>query len=462
MWKNDMNKPSNKKNIVWVALYPQFSAYNAMFPVAKELERQDYRVVFVGNSTFSHYVNEAGFEYRILEPEKERLDKLHERHDRELAAMEIKSRFAEFRIKARLNLEKNLEVGDHLQEKVANLLGELPPNLVLSDCLLPQNAIPFLKADIPIVGVSTCLSSVFSWRTPPVFSKVVPYRKLTAVNRIRNLAAWLKLGLRRLKERIMFKAYFVVALGVKGLREGKPIQNAGGNVRLGEYGDRLDVPELVMAPRELDFPQVAKGVVRHYAGACVDASRPNDPFDWSRVDSEKKLIYCSLGSHSEWAKDNWLRLIASLTEAMALFNDTQLIIQVSDEKDREAIEPVPSNVIVVDWVPQLEVLEKADLFITHGGLSSVREAIYFGVPMIVFPYGMDQPGNAARIVYHRLGLRGDISSVDAGKAAQLIEKAMTDTGIQDNMKRMRAVFHQQTSYRDTVSFLETYMKTNQD
>jgi UDP:flavonoid glycosyltransferase YjiC (YdhE family) len=455
-----MNNLSNKKRIVWVALYPQFSAYNAMFPVAKELDRQDYRVVFVGNSTFSQYVNEAGFEYRIIEPEKEWLDKLHDHHDRELDAMEIKSRFSEFRVKARLNLRKNLEVGDHLQEKVSALIQEIPPNLVLSDCLVPQNAIPFLKANIPIVGVSTCLSSVFSWRTPPVFSKVIPYHKLTAFNRIRNLVAWLKLALRRLKERVMFKAYFVVALGVKGLREGKPIQNAGGKVRLGEYGDRLDVPELVMAPRELDFPQVVKSMARHYAGACVDASRPNDPFDWSRVDPDKRLIYCSLGSHSEWAKDNWLRLIASLTEAMAHFSDTQLIVQVSDEKDREAIEPVPSNVIVADWVPQLEVLEKADLFITHGGLSSVREAIYFSVPMIVFPYGMDQPGNAARIVYHQLGLRGDISSVNAGNVTDLIEKTMTDAGIQNSMKRMRDIFHQQTSYGDTVSFLEKYMKTN--
>ncbi len=457
-----MNKSSNKKATVWVVLYPQFSAYNATFPVAKELERQDYRVVFVGNSTFSHYVNEAGFEYRILEPEKEWFDGLQDRYDQQLEAMDVRSRFAEFRIKARLNLKKNLEVGNHLQAKVEALFDEIPPNLVMSDCLLPQNSIPFLKADIPIVGVSTCLSSVFSWNTPPVFSNVVPFRKNSAVNRVRNLAAWLKLSLRRLKERIMFKAYFVFALGFKGFREGKPIQNAGGRVRLGEYGDRLDVPELVMAPRDLDFPQVAKSMVRHYAGACVDASRPNDPFDWSRVDPEKKLIYCSLGSHSEWAKDNWWRLIASMMEAMSQLTDMQLIIQLSDENDREKMKQAPANVFVADWVPQLEVLEKSDLFITHGGLSSVRESIYFGVPMIVFPYGMDQPGNAARIVYHKLGLRGDISSVNSEKISDLIQKSLTDSIIQESIAQMREIFRQKTCYQETVTFLEQFMKKTQE
>lgn len=457
-----MRKESNENGIVWIVLYPQFSAYNAMFPVARELECQGYGVVFVGNSTFFQYVNETGFNYRILEPEKEWLDQLQDRHDRELDAMEIKSRFAEFRIKSRLNLEKNRMVGNHMLEKVTNLMKELPPNLVLSDCLLPQNSIPFLKANIPIVGVSTCLSSVFSWRTPPVFSKVVPYRKLIAVNRVRNLAAWLKLALRRLREKIMYKGYFAVALGLRGLKASKTIQNAGGRVRLGEYGDRLDVPELVMASRELDFPQVAKSMVRHYAGACVDTSRPNDPFDWSRIDPGKQLIYCSLGSHSEWAKENWRRLIASITEAMTHFSDKQLIIQVSDEEDRKAIKPLLDNVIVVDWVPQLDVLEKAVLFITHGGLSSVREAIYFGVPMVVFPYGMDQPGNAARVVFHKLGLRGDISTVNAQKINDLITRVMTDSDIQNSIERMRGIFRSQTSYQETVTFLEKFMTTNRE
>ena len=457
-----MRKESKMNGIVWIVLYPQFSAYNAMFPVARELELQGYRAVFVGNSTFFQYVNETGFDYRILEPDEEWLNQLHDRHDRELDAMEIKSRFAEFRIKARLNLEKNQMAGNHMLEKVKNLMNELPPNLVLSDCLVPQNSIPFLKESIPIVGVSTCLSSVFSWRTPPVFSKVVPNRRLTAFNRVRNLAAWLKLALRRWKEKIMFKGYFVVALGLKGLKASKTIQNAGGRVRLGEYGDRLDVPELVMATRELDFPQVAQSMVRHYAGACVDASRPNDPFDWSRVDPQKQLIYCSLGSHSEWAKENWRRLITSLTEAMTHLSDKQLIIQVSDEEDREAINPVPDNVIVADWVPQLEVLEKADLFITHGGLSSVREAIYFGVPMVVFPYGMDQPGNAARVVFHKLGLRGDISTVDAQKISDLITRAMTDSDIQHSIEQMRGIFRRQTNYQETVAFLERFMSTNRE
>ncbi len=57
----------------------------------------------------------------------------------------------------------------------------------------------------------------------------------------------------------------------------------------------------------------------------------------------------------------------------------------------------------------MELLSRADLFITHSGLNSIKESIFYAVPMLVFPieFKTDHPGNAARIVYHVLGLRGD-------------------------------------------------------
>src|SRR6185312_13746791 len=57
-----------------------------------------------------------------------------------------------------------------------------------------------------------------------------------------------------------------------------------------------------------------------------------------------------------------------------------------------------------------EVLSRADVFITHGGINSVHDAIRHKVPMIVYPLDptYDQNGNSSRVVYHKLGLRGDL------------------------------------------------------
>jgi N-glycosyltransferase len=56
----------------------------------------------------------------------------------------------------------------------------------------------------------------------------------------------------------------------------------------------------------------------------------------------------------------------------------------------------PANVRLVDWLPQPLVLECCDLFVTHGGFNSVREALRLGVPMVIVPWLTDQPANAAR------------------------------------------------------------------
>ncbi|HEU5131761.1 MAG TPA: hypothetical protein VFT26_06650, partial [Pyrinomonadaceae bacterium] len=63
----------------------------------------------------------------------------------------------------------------------------------------------------------------------------------------------------------------------------------------------LRVPEIILCPQEFDFPeQVGRGNrKRYYVGAEVDLQRHEEPFDWSRIDAEKPLIYCSFGSQSE-------------------------------------------------------------------------------------------------------------------------------------------------------------------
>ncbi len=59
---------------------------------------------------------------------------------------------------------------------------------------------------------------------------------------------------------------------------------------------------------------------------------------------------------------------------------------------------------------QFEVLRNAELFITHGGINSIKESIYALTPMLVYPLNMnwDQPGNAIRIETLGLGSFGDI------------------------------------------------------
>ena len=71
--------------------------------------------------------------------------------------------------------------------------------------------------------------------------------------------------------------------------------------------------------------------------------------------------------------------------------------------DPALFEPLPPNVLLVPFAPQLEVIRRAALCITHAGLNTALDCVIAGVPMVAIPIASEQPGVAARIAHHGLG-----------------------------------------------------------
>ena len=61
------------------------------------------------------------------------------------------------------------------------------------------------------------------------------------------------------------------------------------------------------------------------------------------------------------------------------------------------LEPLPANVVVRDFVPARDMLARADVHVTHGGINSVHECLLAGVPMVFIPQAYDQFPLAGRI-----------------------------------------------------------------
>jgi len=143
------------------------------------------------------------------------------------------------------------------------------------------------------------------------------------------------------------------------------------------------------------------------------------------VDASRPLLYCSIGSHGGyWNQPNRLRLVRATVEAIRTRPQYQLLLQLTGEQDENLLGALPQNVLAAPWFPQLEALSRSALMISHGGFGAVREAVFFGVPMILFPCGVDQPGNAARVVHLGAGVMGDIQSVTATGLGMLVDQVM--------------------------------------
>jgi zeaxanthin glucosyltransferase len=136
---------------------------------------------------------------------------------------------------------------------------------------------------------------------------------------------------------------------------------------------------------------------------------------------------------------SFLRAVA---EAMTAHPEWQLVLSTGNQLTAEDFTAVPDDAVIWPWVPQLQVLERAAVMITHGGLGTVKECIFRGVPMVVFPISRDQPENAKRIAHHKLGLCGELSSFSPEGIFALVRQVAESAEIRQSMDRIQRRFQE--------------------
>ncbi|WP_328476093.1 hypothetical protein OHA21_21015 [Actinoplanes sp. NBC_00393] len=147
-----------------------------------------------------------------------------------------------------------------------------------------------------------------------------------------------------------------------------------------------------------------------FVGPSIGA-RPADP-SFPADQLKDPVLYASLGT--VFAADP--QVLRTFAAALAPLGGTVVIS--TGATDPAALGPLPGNVLALHSTPQPQVLARAAMFVTHGGMNSANEALYAGVPMLVVPQGADQPLVASRVAALGAGLALDPAdvSVDAVRA----------------------------------------------
>ena len=143
----------------------------------------------------------------------------------------------------------------------------------------------------------------------------------------------------------------------------------------------------------------------------------------------KKLIYVSLGT----AFNSQNNVFSIIIDSFNIFDE--LISKNEDAKlskfnqlIKEKKMKIPDNMLLAPSLPQLEVLKRASLFITHSGMNSTSESVHYGVPMICIPQNGDQPLNAYRVAIELgLGLFYDYKTLTAKELISGIHKIFADS-----------------------------------
>ncbi len=143
------------------------------------------------------------------------------------------------------------------------------------------------------------------------------------------------------------------------------------------------------------------------------------------VKQRNKLVYISMGT----VNNDMVKFYRNCIEA---FKDTdyQVIMSVGNLVDMSEFQNLPEHITVHNHVDQIAVLQQADVFLSHCGMNSVNESLYYQVPLVTNPQTSEQGGVATRVEQLGAGVR--LGKATPASIREAIERVLQDTSYGDN------------------------------
>ena len=117
--------------------------------------------------------------------------------------------------------------------------------------------------------------------------------------------------------------------------------------------------------------------------------------------------------------------------------DAQLVISLGGGSTPESLPQLPGSPLVVGYAPQLELLKKATLTITHAGMNTTLESLSNGVPMVAIPITYEQPGNAVRIAWSGCGEAIPLKQLTVSQLGTALKRVLTEDSYKKNAVRLQ-------------------------
>jgi zeaxanthin glucosyltransferase len=216
-------------------------------------------------------------------------------------------------------------------------------------------------------------------------------------------------------------------------------------------------PELALIaqmPQCLDFPRSTLPHHFHYTGPFVDAAaRPYVDFPWERLDG-RPVVYASLGTTRK-GDPKTFHLIAEACDGLNL----QLVISLGGRRDPEMLLGLPGDPLVLRAVPQLELLKRVEIVITHGGLNTALETLMEGKPMIVIPKTFDQPAVAASLQRLRVAEALALKGLSAERIHSTLRNMLGDPSYGNAARELQAIIRSTHGLERAADLIEGLLQT---
>jgi len=190
-----------------------------------------------------------------------------------------------------------------------------------------------------------------------------------------------------------------------------------------------------------------------FIGPSVTPRNDRGDFPLEQLDG-KPVLLISLGTTPMNQRPDFYKA------CFEAFRDTrwQVVMACGKGLEPASLGPVPSNILVRQHVPQLDVLQRARVFISHGGMNSTMESLWHGVPLAVFPQFGDQPLNASRVTELGMGITLTAqNAVDPKVLRDTVERLDTDPRYRTRLSEFKRELREAGGHRRAADVLQRYV-----
>jgi zeaxanthin glucosyltransferase len=416
---------------IGVFCFPATGHINPLAALARRLEQRGHTVVIFGIADTEARIKAAGIEFSLIGQEDYppgTLEKLDRRLS-ELRGLES-FRFTLQRIKntTRMVLRDGPEAVRRANVE-ALLVDQADSGGNIADYL----GLPFISIAIipPMVWDNQIPPYVFGWPAGRGLGQ-----------------AWLRRSRNEIAMRLLAQ------LASPLFNEVNRNRRAWGIKPLKRWTDALStVAQIAQLPAALEFEIDHRHPLLHYTGPFIDAEqRPEIDFEWDRLDG-RPLVYASLGTLQNGA-EGVFRIIAEACASLPV----QLVISLGGGIDRNRLGVLSGDPMVVNYAPQLELVKRAAVVISHAGINTALESLAEGVPMVCIPMGNDQPGVASRVAMRGAGLVVHLRKLNAKRLRSAVRAVLEDESYRCAARKLQACIQQVDGLAQAADIIEDVLK----
>ncbi|UQD51995.1 glycosyl transferase family 1 [Bacillus methanolicus] len=189
-----------------------------------------------------------------------------------------------------------------------------------------------------------------------------------------------------------------------------------------------------------------------FVGPSISSRISQENFDLTEIKG-KSPIYISLGTVFNQAIDFYKLCFKAFENT-----DHTVVMSIGEKVQISDLGEIPKNFIVKNYVPQIEVLKYSKLFITHGGMNSTNEGLYYGVPLIVIPQSADQPIIAGQVANIGAGIKLQMQGLTANQLREAADHVLNTPSFHKAVSNIKESFQKSGGYHQAVDEIFEFKK----